>query len=228
MGVGYNTTVVTNGLVFNFDAKNIKSYPGTGTSVYDLITRTVVGETVASPTFNSNGSFSFNGSTQAIIFPENSLLNTQSQTVEVWCNPTNITHNGFLFEKGNVNTQYNLFILGGNQGIYWRHRLNGSLSDLVFIGTGIVIPNAWNHIVGTFVSGNRRTYVNGILRASDSATGTVATNTNGSSIGVYGGYNGVRDFWYNGSISNVKVYNRALSETEIQQNFNALRGRFGI
>jgi len=228
MSVYGGPEITTNGLVMCLDAANSKSYPGTGTSVYDLITPTIVGETVASPTFNSNGFFSFNGSTQAIIFPENSLLNTQSQTVEVWCNPTNITHNGFLFEKGNVNTQYNLFILGGNQGIYWRHNLNGSFSDLVFIGTGIVIPNAWNHIVGTFVSGNRRTYVNGILRASDSATGTVATNTNGSSIGVYGGYNGVRDFWYNGSISNVKVYNRALSETEIQQNFNALRGRYGL
>jgi hypothetical protein len=67
-----------------------------------------------------------------------------------------------------------------------------------------------------------------VLVNSDTQTGTVGTNTNGISIGVYGGFNGVRGYYYNGNISSVKVYNRALSASEVQQNYNAQKSRFNL
>ncbi len=88
--------------------------------------------------------------------------------------------------------------------------------------------SSWAHIVGTYTSGNRRLYINGNLVNSDSQTGTIATNTNGISIGAYGGYNGSRGYYYNGEIGLVRVYNRALSAAEVRQNFNAIRGRYGV
>ena len=63
---------------------------------------------------------------------------------------------------------------------------------------------------------------------NNTASGTIATNANGSSIGVYGGYNGARSYYFNGTIGSVKVYNRALSATEIAQNFDSHRSRYGV
>jgi hypothetical protein len=48
------------------------------------------------------------------------------------------------------------------------------------------------------------------------------------SIGVFGGFNGVRGYYYNGNIGTVKVYNRALSAAEVAQNYNAQKSRFGL
>jgi hypothetical protein len=48
------------------------------------------------------------------------------------------------------------------------------------------------------------------------------------SIGAYGGYSGSRGYYYNGNLAVCRIYNKALTASEIQQNFNALRGRFSI
>jgi hypothetical protein len=48
------------------------------------------------------------------------------------------------------------------------------------------------------------------------------------SIGVYGGYAGSRGYYYNGDIAIVRVYNKALSASEVLFNYNALKGRFGL
>lgn len=180
--------------------------------------------TAANLTFGSDGYFSFNGSSSTLIFPENSDFNTQTVTVEAWCNPVTLAQNGFLFEKGQVNTQYSLFF-NGNSVIYWRQ---GGLSDLTVAAGSYMTAGTWNQIVGTFKSGEQCIYINGNLVASNTATGTMGTNTNGCSIGVYGGFNGGRGYYFNGTIGNLKVYNRVLSASAVLQNFAALRGRYGI
>jgi hypothetical protein len=184
------------------------------------------GELVNTPTFNSNngGGIVFNGSNTQIIIPEISALNTQTPTVEVWVKTNATSQNGFWFEKGNVNTQYALFQEGAN--ITWRHTTNvGSLTApcATYMNT-----SQYAHVVGTYTSGDRRIYVNGVQVASDTLAYTIPTNANGSSIGVYGGYNGGRGYYYDGNIAAVRVYNKTLSSTEVLQNFNATRGRFGI
>jgi hypothetical protein len=114
-------------------------------------------------------------------------------------------------------------------------------SNIVFRGhTGsvvnfVVVPSAtymtannWYHVVGTFISGQQRLYINGSQVGTGSVSGTISTNANGTSVGVYGGFSGSRSYWYNGKISSVKVYNKALTESEVKQNFNAIRQRYGI
>jgi hypothetical protein len=86
----------------------------------------------------------------------------------------------------------------------------------------------WAQVVGTYTSGQRRLYINGVLVNSDGQTGTIATNTNGSSIGVFGGFNGSRGYYYNGSLAICKVYTRVLSPIEVLQNYHAVKGRFGL
>ena len=184
--------------------------------------------TASSLTYGSDGTFSFNGSSDSIIFPENSALNTQTPTVEVWVKTNATSQNGFWFEKGNVNTQYSLFQEGSV--IQWRQYFSSGqgLTNLSTTTASYMNTSNWYQVVGTFTSGSRILYINGVQVNSDSQAGTINTNTNGSSIGVYGGYNGGRGYYYNGSIAIVRIYNRVLSAAEIKQNFQALRGRFGI
>jgi len=230
--------IITDGLVFNMDFASLKCYSGSGTAVYDISTSNLTGELgVASanlfaPVFNSSGNnkyFSFNGTTNTrLIRATNStLLDTQTPSVEVWIKTNSTAQSGFWFEKGVVNSQYSLFLEGGN--IQWRMVLNGSMNTFSTNAVNAGLDtSSWFQIVGTYVSGTRMLYINGILKNSDSQTGTIATNNGGISIGVYGGYNGSRGYYYNGDIAIVKVYNKALSGTEILINYNALKGRFGL
>ena len=216
-------TIVTNGLVLFVDVKNTKSCPASNTILNDLAGNNTF--TLSNITYNADGNFSFNGSTSRIISPENSALNTQTPTVEVWVKTNNLNQNGFWFEKGQVNTQYSLFQEGTL--IQWRMNV-GTITNLSTTTATYLSTSRWAQVVGTYTSGTRRLYINGVLVNSDGQTGTIATNANGSSIGVYGGFNGVRDYYYNGSLAICKVYNRALSPNEVLQNYNATKTRFGL
>lgn len=224
--------IATDGLVFHMDFANIKCYPGTGTTCTDLSGNNFSGELINSPSYSSsdnNKFFSFNGTTnnRVIRIFNSTLLNTQTPSVEVWTQTNATTQAGFWFEKGNVNTQYSLFQEGAN--IQWRQNFTTGLSTFSTnaVNAGLN-TTSWFQIIGTFSSGNRRLYINGILKNSDSQTGIINTNAGGMSIGAYGGYDGSRGYYYNGSIAIIKVYNIQLTDNQVLQNYNALKGRFGL
>lgn len=219
--------IVTNGLVFFVDAANRKSYPGSGTDWADLSGNGSTCVSSGGPVIGTDGqgSFLFDATDDIFISPENSVFNTQTPSVEVWIKTNNTNQNGFWFEKGTVNTQYSLFQEG--TVIQWRQNV-GTLTNLSTTTATYISTANWAHIVGTYTSGTRRLYINGALVNSDSQTGTIATNTNGISIGVFGGFNGGRGYYYNGRIGAVRVYNRALSPSDVLQNYNATKTRFGL
>jgi hypothetical protein len=224
--------IITDGLVFDMDFGSSKCYSGTGTSCKDLSVNNFNGELVNSPPHTSstnNKFFSFNGATNSrlIRVPNSTLLDTQTPSVEVWIKTNATNQNGFWFEKGTVNTQYSLFQEG--TAIIWRHNF-GTYNQLTTTtsATAGINTSSWFQVIGTFITGSRKLYVNGILKNSDSATGTIATNAGGMSIGVYGGYSGGRDYYYNGDIAIVRVYNKELSASEVLNNYNSIKGRFGL
>lgn len=223
--------LVYNGLVLNLDAANSRSYPGSGTSWTSVASGNDISTLVGSPTYSSlnNGFFTFNGSSSYAIIPNNTALDTQTPSVEVWIKTNSLSQNGFLFEKGTVNTQYSLFQNAGNSSIYWRQYFSNlsSYNELI-ISTSNINTSNWYQIVGTFTSGRRRIYINGQQIAQDSQAGTIGTSVDGMSVGVYGGFSGGRSYYYNGSISICRVYNKELSATEVLQNFNATKGRYGL
>lgn len=230
MANSYGPRIVTDGLVFNMDFGNTKCYSGTGSTCTDLSGNSFIGELINTPTFQStinNKHFSF--STNRLIRVQNStILNTNTVSVEVWFKTNATTQNGFWFEKGTVNTQYSLFQEGTS--IAWRHNISGVGLTTLYTNTvnmGIT-TSSWFQIVGTYTSGSRIVYLNGIAKNSDTRTGTISVNNNGMSIGAYGGYSGGRSYYYNGNIAIVKIYNKALTVNEIQQNYNVLKGRFGL
>lgn len=229
MALSHSPSIVTDGLVLCLDAANRKSYPAAGNTWYDLSVIQNVGELKNSPTFSSlnNGNFSFDGTNDMIILPNNTALDTDTPTVEVWVKTNATTQNGFWFEKGTVNTQYSLFQEG--TGIQWRHNISGvGVTNLTTTTATYMNTTNWYQIVGTYTSGSRILYINGTQVNSDGRTGTLSVNSGGMSVGVYGGYIGSRGYYYNGNLAICRVYNRVLTAAEISQNFNALRGRFGI
>lgn len=180
--------------------------------------------TASSLTYNSDNTFSFNGSSNLMVFPENSIFNTQTPSIEVWVKTNATTQNGFWFEKGTVNSQYALFQEGGS--ITWR--LTTNVASLTAPTASYMNTSQYAQVVGTYTAGDRRLYVNGVQVASDTLNYSIPTNAGGCSIGAYGGFSGSRGYYFNGNIGLVKVYNRTLAPAEVQQNFNAHRGRYGI
>jgi hypothetical protein len=228
--------IVTDGLVFDMDFGSSKCYTGSGTACTDISTSNLSGELGVAglfvPVYNTsinNKYFSFNGTTnnRLIRVPNSTLLDTQTPSVEVWIKTNATSQSGFWFEKGVVNSQYSLF--QESNTIYWRQNF-GTFNQLITTTTVLagINTSSWFQVVGTFITGSRKLYVNGTLKNSDSQTGTIATNNGGMSIGVYGGYAGSRGYYYDGNIAIVRVYNRELSASEILFNYNALKGRFGL
>jgi hypothetical protein len=212
------------------DFANSKCYPGSGTSCFDLADRANVGELVNSPTFTTsvnNKFFTFNGTTNSrlIRIPNNTTLNTQTPSIEVWFRTASLNQNGFFFEEGTVNTQYSLFQEGVL--IRWR-RMVPSFSDTTIIASNYMVANRWYQMVATYTSGSAKIYINGSLATNANVSGTISTNAGGMSIGAYGGYAGARDYYYNGDIAIIRVYNKELSSNENIYNYNATKGRFGL
>lgn len=221
MALQHSPSIVTSGLVLCVDAGNPRSYPGSGTAWNDAISSGFNFTLTNGPVYSSSnlGSFTFDGVNDFASASNNTALDTQAVTVEVWIKTNALSQNGFWFEKGSVNTQYALFQEGTS--IVWRQ---ASLSQYTTTASFISTSN-WAQIVGTYTSGSRITYINGVAVTSDSQTGSLLTNSSGMFIGAYGTGTG---YFYNGALSICRVYNRVLSAAEIAQNFNAIRGRYGI
>ena len=222
MALAHSPSIVTSGLVLCVDAGNPRSYPGSGTQWNDATSSGFNFTLTNGPTYSSSnlGSFTFDGVNDFANAANNTALDTQTPTVEVWVKTNATTQNGFWFEKGSVNSQYALFQEGTQ--IQWRM---GPLGDCISYPTAnTMTANVWYQVVATRVSGSQFLYINGVSVASGTQTGTLSTNSSGMYIGSYnsGGY------FYNGALSICRVYNRVLSAAEVLQNFNAARGRYGI
>jgi hypothetical protein len=225
MGIAYNTSIVRDGLVFYFDAANKKSYPNIDAICKDLTFNSTTGESVNTPTFNSEGYLSF-ATNDYLRFTNSTALDVQTFTIEVWVRTNATSQNGFWFEKGTVNSQYSLFQEGGSI----RCRVNtGSLTNAISpITANFMNTSNLYQVCFSFTSGSQVCYINGNIVGTGTTSGTVSTNSGGMSIGAYGGYSGGKGYFYNGDQSIAKVYNRVLSQSEVRQNFNAHRGRYGI
>lgn len=174
---------------------------------------------------DNNNSFSFNGSTNTINCGNNAALaaitGTSNVTVEAWVNLTGygssgygvITHKGFPWA-----------FLMENPSNRMQIRFSLSVSgDVACSDSATHALNTWYHFVGTYDGSNMKFYRNGVLTNTVAGSGTLGGSGSNMVIGSYSGA-----YYSQGQIPIVKVYNRTLSATEIQQNFNAHRRRYGI
>jgi len=222
MGVSYNTKTVTSGLVLCLDAANRKSYPGSGTTWTDLSGSGFNGTLTNGPTFGSadGGSIVFDGTNDIVT---TTYVSTNTYTFSAWFK-TNVVSSGFRNIISIPTPNYSLILLDddtSNLGFWTNDALSGSA-----LSTPTISTNTWYNVVfvreGNSITGGYKAYLNGILYGNAN-TGTWSTT---ASLSV-GGRTDVSQP-LNGNISQVLIYNRALSALEVSQNFNALRGRYGI
>jgi hypothetical protein len=223
----FATTIIQQGLVLNIDAANPYSYGGAGTTVYDT-SNTTLSWTATNTTYNTDPIkyFSFNGSNSSLVSSTSTAYDSQTITMECWFYPNSLTQNGFLFEKGAVNTQYSMFL--ATDGAFYFRTFGGTINnqDTTFTSSTYLTANAWNHIVCTYNGSAKIIYVNGAQAASANASGTLNTGQTNQYIGKYG--SAADNYPFNGRIAESRVYNIALSAAQVLQNYNATKGRFGL
>jgi hypothetical protein len=228
--------IVTSGLTVNLDAGFTPSYPLSGTSWTDLSFSGNNGTLVNGPTFNSSdgGSIVFDGVDDYISTPIQEL--NRPCTLSVWVNLNSLT--GFqTFAGQNTSTA----IVRGR--FYFQKAgettegliLNTVNFSIVLSGGGIVpvnsnnviVTNIWYNYTAVLTTTTISLYENGTLQntVNDSNTFLTPNTTITLNAGYYN--NSIVDY-INGKSSSFLIYNRALSAAEVLQNFNALRGRYGI
>jgi hypothetical protein len=242
--------IVTNGLVLALDAANTKSYPGSGTTWRDL-SRNNNGTLVNGPTFNSadGGSIVFDGTNDYVGFGNNYNfeLNT-SFTISSWFkttyNGTNVQNIIGKTKLQNSPADYTGYQMGMNVVTSTTGDIGKFGIALVtspFIYPGAVMRrqttntyNTGNWVNATFSYNGSATragmliYINGTLadvtdHDNSSTIGTLITSTN-FQLGARDGTNQP----FLGNIANALVYNRTLPASEVEQNYNALKGRFNL
>ena len=221
MAIYDNPKIVTNGLVLCLDAGNRKSYPGSGTAWTDLSGLGNNGTLTNGPTFNANnaGSIVFDGTNDQVETSFMPPVGQSPRTICMWVNPTIAQNKNLLGYGSNVSRQlWDILMYQGNIGVH----LYGTAATAGISHT----IGSWQHIVFAYSHPTIQSYGNGIAVSSysDVNINTGTDNTLYIGTGVY--YNAYKNCA--AAITNVQIYNRALSAAEVEQNFNATRKRFGI
>jgi hypothetical protein len=226
MAFNYSPKIVTDGLILYLDAANNKSYVSGSTTWTDISRSGLSGTLTNGPTFNtgSGGNIVFDGSNDFVDCGNNSSLDlTNNFSLGVWLrrNSTQPSPDSGIVGKITETDGYVGYMLwydGAGITLYIRSGIRAS--------TGAIIANTNYYVVGTYNGSTASIYVNGILVNSNS-TSVVAIPTGANfQIGRYFSFSGARNFA--GNIFNTQVYNRALSASEVLQNYNATRTRFGL
>jgi len=221
--------IVTTGLLFHLDAGNTDSYPGSGSTWYDLVGSGLTTTLYNSPTYSSeNGGYlSFVPSSSQYAQTSASLSSLSTWTIEVWHYYNGITSDGSpciltdIYGPDGVNIN---FFLGSLNTLAPGLQV-GFYKDAFFITSDETLPaTGWYHLVGTYDGANVKLYVNNVL------TQTYATNETPLSGGV-----GIRfmrtwnfqNYW-GGGLAVVRIYNGAFGAPDVSTNYNASKTRFGL
>ena len=212
--------IVSTDLVFNIDPSNTSSYPGTGTTVYDLSGNNYTGTLQSGCYYDSEslGNFVFDGINDYINLPHSILSGTGDFTVNVWVKNINSTY-GTIFANypaGNLQVFY-----GSNSIGFWLNNDTAYMTSVNSIKETTTIPRMLTAIRrnGSILE----VYLDGVLKKTGSSTSTIGSVSN-----FRMGSNTIGSEVMNTSIYTIQAYSRALSTVEITQNYNATKWRFGL
>lgn len=219
---------VTNGLLAHFDASDSNSYPGSGSTWFDL-SGNGYNASLSNTSYSSTngGVLNFNGSNSRGTIPYNSAFKFSSFTLEGWAKITGGSSWVSLIQYPELNTthsspyfRWSIYLNRDDKEIHTRISGIGSSSpDNVFN------LNTWFQSVISYESGTVRFYYNGQLVGTTTGQPSLSYPSNNN---VYIGANASGSEVMEGPVSMLRVYNIRLSDTEIQQNYNAFKDRFGL
>ena len=235
MGISAGPKITTDGLVLHIDSSNTKSYSGSGITILNMVTGGIAGTLV-------------NGSQSDVAYKKTFLLDGTNDTIQMQLPSGIVTGSPItvsLWAKwksvGTSTTTIqtlvdNQYQVADNIGFFiqdrpdlgsvleWTTQPNLTVNRRVY-STQVVGDGSWHHIVGTNDGTYSRLYVDGYETGTAKTSAGIATTQDMLSIGNWAYvYSSPR--YLNGSVSNFKVYNRALSATEILTDYFSTKNRF--
>jgi hypothetical protein len=213
-------TIITSGCVLNLDSNFPPSYPLVFDTWYDLTGNGNTGLLNNGITYNSalRGSLLFNGTDQFVSFSATTGIpvGNSNYTISTWFNPSTTSGDRGLVGWGNygTNNEVNALKISSSEIVnyWWGNDLSATYSFTL---------GSWYNAVATFDGTTRSIWVNGSLIDSDTPTGHNVPNSTNLEVGVTNG-----NEFFGGNMGEVQIFNRALSSTEISDNYNALLPRY--
>lgn len=230
MALAHSPSIVTTGLVFCVDAGNPRSYPGTGTTWFDISGKGYNATLVNAPVY-SNGTLQFrNASTQYATSSFNEGLlkstnNTGSWTIEAWFKYVSAPPGGEAVVAGRAGCHGGIY-LNSDNSMHHAIKTDQCWTGATVITAAIMTVGSWYCSTMVYSNGTTYSYVNGTYIAS--------ATLNLASYSIFGYDNtfylgGIPTIYCtNTDIGVVRCYSTALTSDQVSQNFNAMRGRYGL
>lgn len=208
--------IVTADLLISLDAGNPASYPGSGTTWTNLVDATNYTIVSGSYSSGSGGSIVFDG-TGTYVSIGTPLSNGASFTKEAWVSADVVTSSRN--------------ILSSESNVLWNNgsTLSAGVGNNYSLVTSASFPTgSWRHVAQTFddATNTMRLYINGV-QVSQNTNVTLSYVSGTERIGAHAVSGTPVSFW-DGNIAIVRVYDAALTATQVQQNYDAQRSRFGL
>jgi hypothetical protein len=232
MAINRGPNIIRDGLVLCIDAADKNSYPGSGTTVYDVSGNSYTGTLINSVTFDTEkgGCFYFNSDASTGPYINTNYLHDNYGTLSVWFKgETQDADGGSVLRPlimqgtfGAAPEAFGISMMRAGLGDSGKIRYDSGLSVNNYLSPSYYNDNKWHNAVLVRDAVNSYAYINGNLLSSFSSYATINKTTNiqlgGSST------NTARR--YLGKIATWQVYTKVLSSAEVLQNYNVMKGRF--
>lgn len=221
-------SIITNGLVFHVDAANSSSYVGSGNILSTLVGSNHINFfTSASYSTSGNPAYSTDGGGSLVTtglygrsIANSGIAGSAARSFEAWVKFTNTSANAIMTIGSASNDQ--LFEMMAYQNYLINHPYGGFTQGSTFLST-----NTWYQVVITYDgTTNHAVFVNGVQVGTSSGAASRTLNTSNTPIYIGTSSLGWGDF--KGKIAMLRIYNRALSSSDVAFNFNSLKSRFGL
>lgn len=225
-GLSSPSGIITDGLVLHLDAGNPESYPGTGTTWYDLSGNTRNASILGTLNYSTSngGVFTLNGTNAYMSVPNFDISGSEISFGAWFRMPSLPAAERAIIRK---NERIQLGCTNWSTGS-WRNLIATSGTtgwSVSYDFTSSISTNNWYYVMVVYSTGSRITYINGApVNTTTGITGNVLTNSNNLLIGRDEGSN----TYTAADVSAIEMYNRKLTATEVEQNYNALKGRYGL
>jgi len=230
--------IVEDGLIFYIDPGNTKSYSGSGTDATDLIYPTewsIEGTGIYYDSSMKTFAYPDNATSKWIETDESFELTSDSSslTYDFWCNLSNntVSYPSLFYDRGQSTTPYVWIYTSSTEYLFIQYSTRSSYAAT---NTGFMFTNdninIWLNIVIAVQYGDNpeiKTYINSDLESTLYPAGECLFPSENTTKRI-GSYSNLSGHCWRGNIGTTKIYNRILDSTEILQNYDAIKGRYGL
>jgi hypothetical protein len=228
--ISYLGGIITQGLVLDLDAAKRDSYVGTGTAWNDISGNRNNGTLINGPTFNpgNGGSIQFDGTNDYVDCGVSNIPLPTNITLSAWINQSVLNaYKNIITKEGLLGTDLDYGLTTSPNGNLYFWFNNGSFKIHETFTNNINTLNTWYHVTAVFSDTNNtvQLYANAIQIYNQTESTSLLAHANsklfvGWRNSLFSGQS------FQGNIAQTQIYNRALSATEVLQNYNATKTRY--